>query len=180
MDGPNKRKRRRTSCGLWCKDARSRSLSITSSIESSPHASVRESQELVETIAQTSLQQSLQMAIEESTVLEGGGPSTLPPSVTDTPEDARCQIIQSLEGGMSEILWFEDAVDVMTSVLVNAVKIRIQAGKFGFEQINIGTTTNIADIRKYTEQSLVKLPFEVATEKIAKSGAGCVGIILAF
>ena len=44
--------------------------------------------------------------------------------------------------------------------------IRIQAGKFGFKLITIGTTTNIAEIRKYTEQTLVELPFEVATEKI--------------
>jgi hypothetical protein len=42
----------------------------------------------------------------------------------------------------------------------------------------IGTTINIADIRKYTEQSLIELPFEVATAKIAKSGAGCTGISL--
>jgi hypothetical protein len=61
-------------------------------------------------------------------------------------------------------------------VLLNAAKIRMQAGKFSFERILIGTTTNIADIRKYTEQSLVELPFEVATAKIAKTGAGCAGI----
>jgi hypothetical protein len=77
---------------------------------------------------------------------------------------------------MSKILRFEDAVDIITSVLVSAVKIRIQAGKFGFEQIFIGTTTNSAEIRKYTEQLLVELLFEVAIEKIAKTGAGCVGI----
>jgi hypothetical protein len=35
---------------------------------------------------------------------------------------------------------------------------------------------HIADIRKYTEQSLVELPFEVTTTKIAKSGAGYTGI----
>jgi hypothetical protein len=64
----------------------------------------------------------------------------------------------------------------MTSVLLTIAKIRIQAGKFGFEGIGIGTTTNIADIRKYTEQTLVELLFEDATEKIAKSGAGCIGI----
>jgi hypothetical protein len=40
------------------------------------------------------------------------------------------------------------------------------------------TTTNIAEIRKNTEQSLVELPFEVATQKIAKTGAGCAGISL--
>jgi len=54
---------------------------------------------------------------------------------------------------MSEILRAEDAVDVMTSVLLTAAKIRIQAGKFGFERILIGTTTNIANIRKYTEHA---------------------------
>ena len=77
---------------------------------------------------------------------------------------------------MSEILRFEDAVDVMASMLVSAVKIRIQAGKFGFKMVTVGTTTNIAEIGKYTEQSLVELPFEVATEKIAKTGVGCGGI----
>jgi len=64
----------------------------------------------------------------------------------------------------------------MTSVLLTAAKMRIQVGKFGFEKITIGTTANTAEIRKYTEQSLVELPFEVATEKIAKTGAGCAGI----
>jgi hypothetical protein len=179
MDGRNKRKRRNTSCGLWHKDARARSPSITS-VESSVHASVSESWETTETRARTSFSQPMQTAVEKSTLPEGGGFGTLSPGITDACEDtdSRYQIIQSLEGGMSDILRFEDAVGVMTSVLVNTVKIRIQAGKFGFEQINIGTTTNIADIRKYTEQSLVKLPFEVAAQKIAKSGAGCVGISL--
>jgi hypothetical protein len=132
MDGPNKRKRKR--------------ILYTSSIESESH-------QPVETIAQAFLPQSLQTAVEESTVPEGGSPSTLPPSVMDAPEDpdSRYQIIQPLIGSMSEILRFEDAIDVMTSVLVSAMKTRIQAGKFGFEQINIGTTTNIADIRKYIE-----------------------------
>jgi hypothetical protein len=64
------------------------------------------------------------MAVEESTVLEGGGPSTLPPSVRDSSEDAdtRYQITQSLEGGMSEILQFEDAVDVMFNKLEETVE----------------------------------------------------------
>jgi hypothetical protein len=63
----------------------------------------------------------------------------------------------------------------MTFVLLTAAKIQIQASKFGFKMITVGTT-NIAEIQKYTEQSLVELPFKVATEKIAKTGAGCVGI----
>lgn len=177
MDGPNKRKRRRTSYLPRQDDTRSRSPSITSSIESSLDASESESQQLVETTAQTSLPQSLQTAIEESPVPKGRSPGTPSPSVTDALGDAdsRCQITLSLEGGMLEVLR-SDAVNIMTSVLVNAAKIRIQAGKFGFEQINIGTTTNTAEIRKYTEQSLVELPFKVATEKIAKTGAGYTGI----
>jgi hypothetical protein len=113
-------------------------------------------------------------------VPEGVSPSTSPPGVTDAFEDAdlRYQNTQSLEGGMSEILLFEDAVDIMTSVLVSAVKIRFQVGKFGLEKILIGTTTNIAKIRKHTEQSLMELLFEVATKNIARSGVGCVGISL--
>jgi hypothetical protein len=51
----------------------------------------------------------------------------------------------------------------MISMLVHAMKIRIQAGKFGFEQVNIRTSMNIADIWKYIEQLLVKLLFEIAT-----------------
>lgn len=114
--------------------------------------------------------------MEESVVLEG----TSPPGVTDTSEDVDLsyQNTQSLEGGISEILWFEDAVDIMTSVLVSAMKIWFQAGKFGLEKILIGTTTNIAKIRKYTEQSLMELLFEVATKNIARSGIGYVGISL--
>jgi hypothetical protein len=77
---------------------------------------------------------------------------------------------------MSEILRSEDAIDVITSVLLTAAKIQIQASKFGFKMIIVETTTNIAEIRKYTEQSLVELLFEIATEKIAKTGVGCVGI----
>jgi hypothetical protein len=58
-------------------------------------------------------------------VLEGGSPGTSPPGVIDTLEDvdSRYQITQSLEGGILEILRFEDAIDVMTSMLVSTVKI---------------------------------------------------------
>ena len=179
MDGPNKRKRKRTLCGAQCEDARSRSLSITPSIESlARDASVSESRQPVEIMGQTSLPESLHMAVEENAVLEGRSPLILPTDVTEASDgaDPKRQITRLLEGGMSEILRAEDAVDIMTSVLLTAARIRIQAGKFGFERILIGTTTNIADIRKYTEQSLVELQFEVATAKIAKSGAGCAGI----
>jgi hypothetical protein len=79
---------------------------------------------------------------------------------------------------MLEILQFEDAVDIITSILVSVVKIRFQAGKFSLKKILIKTTTNIAKIRKYTEQSLVKLLFEVATKNIARLSVGCVGISL--
>jgi hypothetical protein len=49
---------------------------------------------------------------------------------------------------MLEILRFEDTVDVMTSVLLKVAKIRIQVGRSGFQIINIGTTTNTAEIQK--------------------------------
>jgi len=55
--------------------------------------------------------------MEESVVLEGRSLSTSPLSITDTSKDARYQIIQSLEGGMLEIMQFKDAVDVITSML---------------------------------------------------------------
>ena len=77
---------------------------------------------------------------------------------------------------MSEILQPEDAVDIMTSVLLTTVKVRIQAGKFGFKSVKLNTTTNTITIREYTEQTLVKLLFKDATEIIAKSGASNVGI----
>jgi hypothetical protein len=90
----------------------------------------------------------------------------------------RPQALSVLEiwGGMAEMPYAKDAIDIMTSILLTAAKIRTQAGRLGFETVNIGTTTNIAEIRKYTEQSLVELPFKVATQKIAKTGAGCAGI----
>ena len=75
---------------------------------------------------------------------------------------------------MSEIPRPEDAVDVMTSVLLTTAKVRIQAGKFGFKSVKLKTTTNTITIREYTE--LVELPFKDATDMIAKSGAGSVGI----
>ena len=52
---------------------------------------------------------------------------------------------------MPDILYLEDAVDVMTSVLLTAARIRIQAGKFGFKEVILGTTTNVTKIRQYTE-----------------------------
>jgi hypothetical protein len=144
------------------------------------NVSVGQSQQPVEVIAQTSPPQSLHMAMEENAVPEGKSPHTPPPDVTDASEaaDSKSQIAQFLEGSMSEILRSEDAIDVMTDVLLTAAKIRIQAGKFGFEMITIGTTTIVAEIRKYTEKSLVELPFEVVTQKITKTGAGCAGISL--
>jgi hypothetical protein len=147
--------------GAQWEDAQSRSPSINSPIESlAPDASVGESRQPVEIIGQTSLPQSLHMAVEERRVPEGGSPLTSPTDVTEASEgaDPKCQITQFLEGGMSKILRAEDAIDVVTSVLLTAAKMRIQAGKFGFKMILIGTTTNTADIRKYTEQSIVELP----------------------
>jgi hypothetical protein len=71
---------------------------------------------------------------------------------------------------MLEILRSEDAVDIMTSVLLKVAKIRIQVGRFGLQNITIGTTTDTSEIRKYTEQPLVALPFKIAIEKMAKTG----------
>jgi hypothetical protein len=124
--------------------------------------------------------QLLQTATEESVVPEGMSPDTSLSGITDTSEntDLRYQITQSLEGGMSEILQFEDTVNIMTSVLVSAVKMWFQTGKIGLEKILIETTTNIAKIQKYTEQSFVELLFKVVTKNIVRSGTGCVDISL--
>jgi hypothetical protein len=61
-------------------------------------------------------------------------------------------------------------------VLLTATKVRIQAGKFGSQDVTLGTTTDINKIREYTEEWLAKQPFEVATVKIAKAGAGYASI----
>jgi hypothetical protein len=58
---------------------------------------------------------------------------------------------------MLEILRSEDAVDIMTSVLLKVAKIRIQVGRFGLQNITTGTTTDTTEIRKYTEQNLAAL-----------------------
>ena len=51
--------------------------------------------------------------------------------VTDAPGQIS-QTTHFLEGSMLEILRFEGAVDVMTSVLLKVAKIRIQVGRSGF------------------------------------------------
>ena len=86
------------------------------------------------------------------------------------------QTTHLLEGSMLKILRFGDAVDVMTSVLLKVAKIRIQVGRFGLRNINIGTTTNTAEILRYTEEKIAAKPFKIAIKRITKSGAGCVGI----
>jgi hypothetical protein len=86
------------------------------------------------------------------------------------------QTTHLLEGSMLKILRFGDAVDVMTSVLLKVAKIRIQVGRFGLRNINIGTTTNTAKILRYTEEKITAKPFKIAIKRITKSGAGCVGI----
>jgi hypothetical protein len=142
MNGPNKRKRKRTLFGPWSEDARSRLLSIIFSIErsSNPTTSQNYSTDVPSTVAADS------RGGEQG--VERRGPWYIIAWRNGASEDAdsRYQIIQFLERRMSEIQRFEDAVDVMTSVLVSAVRIRIQAGKSDFERINIGTTTNIAEI----------------------------------
>ncbi len=62
-------------------------------------------------------------------VLEGGNPLILPTDVTEASEgaDPKFRITQLL-GRMSEILRAGDAINVITSVLLTAAKIRIQAG----------------------------------------------------
>lgn len=93
-------------------------------------------------LAQRSLSQSLDMAVESRAAPEDDT-STL--DVTDAPGQIS-QTTHFLEGNMLEILRFKDAVDVMTSVLLKVAKIRIQVGRSGFQIINIGTTTNTAEI----------------------------------
>ncbi|OBT83713.1 hypothetical protein VE02_08283 [Pseudogymnoascus sp. 03VT05] len=159
MEGQHKKKRKRTPYRIRGGISRSRPPSITASIETlAPGASTAG----VGKSALPQAQSALIPPTETTESLVRAGPS--------------CQTTQPLEGGMSEILRPEDAVDVMTSVLLTTAKVRIQAGKFGFKSVKLKTTTNIVTIREYTEQTLVELPFKDATEMIAKSGAGNVGI----
>ena len=63
-------------------------------------------------------------------------------------------------------------------MLLIAVKIRIQASKFGFEIRLIKTITNIADIRKYIKQSLMDPLFEITIKRITKSSTSYTSISL--
>ena len=172
MDGPNKRKRKRRLSEAQSEDSRCKSQIVPSIDGLGLIDSVDESRQPVEISAQRSLSQSLDMAVEGHAAPEDDT-STL--DVTDAPGQIS-QTTHFLEGSMLEILRFEDAVDVMTSVLLKVAKIRIQVGRSGFQIINIGTTTNTAEIQKYTENDLAKKPFKKAIERIMKSGAGSVGI----
>jgi hypothetical protein len=87
------------------------------------------------------------MAVEGRTVSED---DTLTLNITDAP-GLIPQTTHFLEGSILEILQFKDAVDIITSVLLKMAKIRIQVGRFGLQNINIGTITNTAEIQKYTE-----------------------------
>jgi hypothetical protein len=67
------------------------------------------------------------MAVDGNAVPEGESLSIPPPDGTDASKESNSKygITQVLEGSMSEILRFKEAVDVMTSVLLTAAKIRI-------------------------------------------------------
>jgi len=181
MDGPNKRKRKRRSSEAQSEDSRCKSPSIVPSIEGlDPAGAVDESRQPVEISARRPLSQSPDMAVEDRAAPEDESPVTSTLDVTDALDvpGPISQTTHFLEGSMLEILRYEDAVDVMTSVLLKVAKIRIQVGRFGLQIVNIGTTTNTAEIQRYTEQNLAAKPFKIAIEKITKSGAGCVGIDL--
>jgi hypothetical protein len=88
--------------------------------------------------------------------------------ITDT-LNVRCPTSQTtpfLEGSMLKILRSEDAVVAMTSVLLKAAKIRIQVGKFGLQNLTVGTTTNTTKIRKCTEGTLALLPLKMRFKKL--------------
>lgn len=176
MDGPNKRKRKRRSSEAQSEDSRCKSPSIVPLIEGlGPAGAVDESQQPVEISAQGSLSQSPGMAVEDRARPEDESPVT---DALDVPGPIS-QTTHFLEGRMLEILRSEDAVDFIISVLLKVAKKRIQVGRFGLQNITIGTTTtDTTEIRKYTEQNLVALPFEIAIKKITKTGAGSVGISL--
>jgi len=165
MDGPNKRKRKQRSSEAQSEESRCKSPSIVPSIEGLGLAVfVDESRLPVEISAESSLSQSLDMAVDGRAALEDGT-STL--YATDAPGPIS-QTIHFLEGSILVILRFEDAVDIMTSVLLKVAKIRIQVGKFGLQNINIGTTTDTTEIRKYTEQNLAVLPLKLRLKRLQR------------
>lgn len=179
MDRPNKRKRKRRSSEAQSVDSRCKSPSIVPSIEGlGPAGVVDESRQLVEISARRPLSQSPDIVVEDRAVPEDESLVTSTLDVTDALDvlGPISQITHFLEGSMLEILRSEDAVDVMTSVLLKVAKIRIQVGRFGLQNVNIRTTTNTAEIQRYTEQNLAAKPFKIAIEKITKLGVDCVGI----
>ncbi|KAL5312953.1 hypothetical protein ACEPPN_019379 [Leptodophora sp. 'Broadleaf-Isolate-01'] len=175
MDGPNKKKRRYTSCEEPHKatDSSQPERSLAKSVEVGDTDVA--AGEALDGQVHNSNPEPLGIGTEGSIGLEGDLPVASSPGYASKEADPKCQV-PPLEGGMLDILLPEDAVDVMTGVLLTATKVRIQAGKFGSQDVTLGTTTDINKIREYTEEWLVKQPFEVATVKIAKAGAGYAGI----
>merc|ERR1712093_606871 len=177
MDGPNKRRRRYVSCGEPRKEYESSppERSLTESVEVGDTDDA--AREAIETYVHISNPEPLGVGAEGSVGPNGEPPVASCPGDPSKEADPKHEVT-SLEGGMLDVLLPGDAVDVMTGVLLTAAKVRIQAGKFGSQDVTLGTTTDINKIREYTEGWLVKQPFEVATVKISKTGAGYAGIRL--
>ena len=177
MDGPSKRRRRYASCGEPRKEYESSppERSLTKSVEVGDTDDA--AGEALDSHVHTSNPEPQGVGVEGSVGPEGEPPVASCPGYPSKEADPKHEVTP-LEGGMLDVLLPEDAVDVMTGVLLTATKVRIQAGKFGSQDVTLGTTTDINKIREYTEEWLVKQPFEVATVKIAKTGAGYAGIRL--
>ena len=177
MDGPSKRRRRYASCGEPRKEYESSppERSLTKSVEVGDTDDA--AGEALDSHVHTSNPEPQGVGAEGSVGPEGEPPVASCPGYPSKEADPKHEVTP-LEGGMLDVLLPEDAVDVMTGVLLTATKVRIQAGKFGSQDVTLGTTTDINKIREYTEEWLVKQPFEVATVKIAKTGAGYAGIRL--
>merc|ERR1712225_150549 len=177
MDGPSKRRRRYASCGEPRKEYESSppERSLTKSVEVGDTDDA--AGEALDSHVHTSNPEPQGVGAEGSVGPEGEPPVASCPGYPSKEADPKHEVTP-LEGGMLDVLLPEDAVDVMTGVLLTATKVRIQAGKFGSQDVTLGTTTDINKIREYTEGWLVKQPFEVATVKISKTGAGYAGIRL--
>ncbi|KAH6703017.1 hypothetical protein BKA61DRAFT_680655 [Leptodontidium sp. MPI-SDFR-AT-0119] len=128
MDGPNKRKRRRTSCGAPHKATESSQLErpLTKAIEAVGTNDA--AGEAFDGQVQKSNPELLHTGAEEATVLKGELPAASPPKAENACEGADLKNqVTSLEGGMLEILRREDAVEIMTSLVLTATKARTQA-----------------------------------------------------
>jgi len=145
MNGPKKKKRRRTSCGELHK--------VTGS--SQPEQPFTKSNDAAGKAFSSQVHNSNpdlpHIGLECGVVLESELPVASSPEYASKEADLICEATL-LEGDTLETLLPEDASDVMTEVILTATKVWTQIIKFDSSEILLGITTNIDKVYKYTEQ----------------------------